>query len=212
MIRVFLVDDHPVVRAGVRFILERSDEVAVVGEASSGQEALEKLADTEADVVILDISLPDVDGIACARRLSEHRPDLRLLALSMHEEAEYAERFLAAGGAGYLPKSSIEVALLDAVRALARGEHYVPPELLYAIVKHQEKASAPGPEALTEREREVVRGIAEGLTYRQIAERLGIGEKTVATYRERAATKLGLTSRAALTRWAVAHGLLDPEA
>ena len=209
MIRVFLVDDHPVVRAGVRYILERSGEVQVVGEASSGEEALKKLADAKADVAVLDISLPDIDGIACARRLRKLRPELKLLALSMHEEAEYAERFLAAGGSGYLPKSSIEVALLDAVRALARGEHYVPPELLYAILQHREAAPTPGPEVLTERERAVIQGIAEGLSYRQIAKRLGISEKTVATYRERAATKLGLTSRAALTRWAVKHRLVE---
>jgi len=211
MIQVFLVDDHPVVRAGVRFILERSGEVAVVGEAISGEEALEKLAktETEADIAILDLSLPGIDGIACARRLKKLRPNLKLLALSMHEEAEYAERFLAAGGSGYLGKSSIEYKLMDAVKALARGEHYVPQDLLYAMIQHRQERPGPTPEVLTQRERSVVQGIAMGMTYKQIAAELELSEKTVATYRERAALKLGLGSRAALTRWALKVGLLE---
>ncbi len=211
MIRVFLVDDHPVVRAGVRFILERSQAIQVVGEASTGKEALEKIDAAAVDVVVLDISLPDIDGIACAEKLAKKHPSLKLLALSMHEEPEYAERFLAAGGAGYLGKSSIEYELVDAVKALARGEHFVPQSLLYAMIQNKQKNPLPEPELLTERERSVVRGIARGLTYKQIARELGISEKTVATYRERAAAKLGLASRAALTRWALKVGLLDGE-
>ena len=209
MIRVFLVDDHPVVRAGVRYVLERSEEVRVVGEAGCGKEALDNINPNEVDIVVLDISLPDVDGISCARQLSERHKGLKLLALSMHEEAEYAEGFLAAGGSGYLGKSSIEYELLDAVKALARGEHYVPQDLLYAMIQNQQKAPLPTPEALTDRELSVVRGIAMGKTYKQIARELDLSEKTVATYRERAATKLGLNSRAALTRWALKVGLVE---
>ncbi|BAW02502.1 LuxR family transcriptional regulator [Thermus thermophilus] len=205
MIRVFLVDDHPVVRAGIRFLLQ--GKVEVVGEAETGKEALERIPKANPDVAVLDIALPDMDGIRLAEALKEACPGVRLLALSMYAEPEYAERFLQAGGAGYLPKDAAEEELLDAVKAVARGEFYVPQGLLYRMIRSQTERR-PGPEVLTERELAVVRCLAQGCSYKEIGERMGISEKTVATYRERAAEKLGLRSRAELVRWALEHGLV----
>lgn len=206
MIRVFVVDDHPVVRAGVRYILEASGEAEVVGEASSAEEALERIPTANPEIVLIDITLPGMDGIQLAQHLAGQKA--RLLALSMHEEPEHVEAFLQAGGSGYVTKSGLERELLDAVRALARGEHYLPHRLLYALIRQEVQTKEPGPEVLTPRELEVVRAIAQGLTYREIAERMGISEKTVATHRERAAEKLGLKSRVDLARWATKHNLL----
>lgn len=206
MIRVFVVDDHPVVRAGVRYILEASGEVEVVGEASSAEEALERIPTANPEIVLIDITLPGMDGIQLAQHLAGQKA--RLLALSMHEEPEHVEAFLQAGGSGYVTKSGLERELLDAVRALARGEHYLPHRLLYALIRQEAQTKEPGPEVLTPRELEVVHAIAQGLTYREIAEKMGISEKTVATHRERAAEKLGLKSRVDLARWATKHNLL----
>lgn len=205
MIQVFLVDDHPVVRAGIRFLLQ--GKVEIVGEAETGQEALLKIPQARPQVVILDIALPDMDGIQVAERLKALYPEAQLLALSMYAEPEYAERFLQAGGSGYLPKDVIEQELEDAVLAVARGEHYLPQNLLYRMIQAQ-TVRKPGPEVLTERELMVVRYLAQGLSYKEIAEAMGISEKTVATYRERAAEKLGLRSRAELVRWAVEEKLV----
>ncbi|BCZ87392.1 DNA-binding response regulator [Thermus thermophilus] len=205
MIQVFLVDDHPVVRAGIRYLLQ--GKVEIVGEAETGQEALLKIPQARPQVVILDIALPDMDGIQVAERLKALYPEAQLLALSMYAEPEYAERFLQAGGSGYLPKDVIEQELEDAVLAVARGEHYLPQNLLYRMIQAQ-TVRKPGPEVLTERELMVVRYLAQGLSYKEIAEAMGISEKTVATYRERAAEKLGLRSRAELVRWAVEEKLV----
>jgi len=205
VIRVFLVDDHPVVRAGIRYLLQ--GKVEIVGEAETGQEALLKIPQSRPQVVILDIALPDMDGIQVAEKLKALYPEARLLALSMYAEPEYAERFLQAGGSGYLSKEAIEQELEDAVLAVARGEHYLPQSLLYRMIQAQ-TVRKPGPEVLTERELMVVRYLAQGLSYKEIAEAMGISEKTVATYRERAAEKLGLRSRAELVRWAVEEKLV----
>jgi two-component system response regulator NreC len=207
VIRVFVVDDHPVVRTGVRFILEASGEVEVVGEAGSAEEALAKVEAARPDLVLIDITLPGMSGVELARALKGKTP-ARLLALSMHEEPEYVEAFLEAGGSGYVTKSGLEKELLDAVRALARGEHYLPHRLLYDLIRQEARPEEAGPEVLTPRELEVVLAIAQGLTYREIAEKLGIAEKTVATYRERASEKLGLKSRVELARWAAKRELL----
>ncbi len=207
MIRVFLVDDHPVVRAGIRFLLEAKGPVQVVGEAESGEEALEKIPLLKPEVAVLDLSLPGMSGIETAKALKNRTPEVRLVALSMHEDPEYVQSFFEAGGQGYVPKSAVEAELVDAVLAVVRGEYYAPPRLLSRVAREMAKPQAHEAK-LTERELEVVRQIAEGKTYKEIAEHLGISEKTVATYRERAAEKLGLRTRAELVRWALERGLL----
>ena len=208
-VRVFLVEDHGIVRAGVRALLQAQDQLEVVGEAESGEEAFERVPRLAPDVVLLDLSLPGMNGVATAEALRRVAPGARLVALSMHEDPELVRGFLDAGGSGYVPKSALESQLLDAILAVARGEFYAPPRLLAEVAR---QAAGPDPyrhARLTARELEVVRQIARGNTYREIAEVLGISEKTVSTYRERAAAKLGVRSRAGLVRWVLERRLLD---
>ncbi len=208
-VRVFLVDDHAIVRAGIRMLLESQENITIVGEAESAEEALQKAAASQADIIITDLTLPAMSGIELTRALKESLPQTRFIALSMHEEPEYVQSFLEAGGSGYVPKSSVETGLLDAVAAVARGEYYAPAKLLAELAK---EIASPDPyrnEKLTGRERQVVGYIAQGLTYKEIAVELSISEKTVATYRERAAEKLGIKTRAELVRWALEHNMLD---
>jgi DNA-binding NarL/FixJ family response regulator len=208
-VRLFLVDHHAIVRAGVRALLAAHDLLEVVGEADSGEEALARVAAAAPDVVLLDLSLPGMSGIAAARALREALPGVRLVALSMHEDAEYVQGFLEAGGSGYVPKSSVETQLLDAILAVSRGEYYAPARLLEEVARETARTDPFRRVRLTRRETDVVRQIAQGNTYREIAEALAISEKTVATYRERASEKLGVRSRAELVRWALENDLLD---
>lgn len=211
-LRIFLVDDHAVVRSGLRALLESRDNILVVGEAADGETALELIPEVSPNIVLLDISMPGLNGIEVAKRIKTAMPSVRLIALSMHEDLEYVQGFLEAGGSGYVPKSSLEKQLLDAIYAVARGEYYAPGNLLAQLAKEM---SAPNPyrnAKLTERELAVVKQVAQGRTYKEIARVLDIGEKTVATYRERAAEKLGIKSRAELVRWALEHHLLETSA
>jgi len=208
-IRLFIVDDHAIVRAGVRMLLNAQDSLEVVGEAESAEEALQALPDVGADVVLLDLSLPGMNGIEAVRILRKRLPETRFIALSMHEDPEYVQGFLEAGGSGYVPKSSLEMQLVDAILAVSRGEYYAPARLLAELAREMATGDPYRNARLTQREHEVVRHIAHGSTYKEIAEALGISEKTVATYRERASEKLGVKTRAELVRWALEHNLLD---
>lgn len=207
MIRVVLVEDHVLVRSGIRHLLEARGSIQVVGEATTGQEALALLQAKEADVVVLDISLPDCTGIELCRTLRSHFPRLKLLALSMHEDLEYVRGFLQAGGQGYVSKAAVDQELLDAVLAVARGERYLNPSLAMRLAMEmvrEEKEEG----VLSPREEEVLRLLAQGLSHKEVAEQLGISEKTVATYRERGMEKLNLKSRSDLLRYAVKRGWL----
>lgn len=208
-IRLFIVDDHAIVRAGVRMLLNAQDALEVVGEAESAEEAMEALPGAGADVVLLDLSLPGLNGIEAVRALKRELPETRFIALSMHEDPEYVQGFLEAGGSGYVPKSSLEMQLVDAILAVSRGEYYAPARLLAELAREMASGDPYRNARLTQREHEVVRHIAHGSTYKEIAEALGISEKTVATYRERASEKLGVKTRAELVRWALEHNLLD---
>ncbi len=208
-IRLFLIDDHAIVRAGVRSLLTSSTNFEVVGEAESGTEALDKVPDANPDVVVVDLSLPGMSGIEIVKELKPKMPSTRFVALSMHEDPEYVHGFLEVGGSGYVPKSGLETQLVDAILAVSRGEYYAPAKLLSELARDLASADPYQNAKLTNRERQVVQGIAYGNTYKEIAEELGISEKTVATYRERASEKLGIRTRAGLVRWALEHDLLD---
>lgn len=208
-LRLFVVDDHAIVRAGVRMLLEAQDGFDVVGEADSGEAAIEKAPETEPDVVLLDLSLPGMNGIETCKALKQRMDGVRYVALSMHEDPEYVQGFLEAGGSGYVPKSAVETQLVDAIMAVMRGEYYAPPQLLAEVARAVGRPDPYKHVRLTRRELEVVRRIAQGSTYREIAEALSISEKTVATYRERAGEKLGVRNRAGLVRWALERHLID---
>jgi DNA-binding NarL/FixJ family response regulator len=205
MIRVVLVEDHLLVRSGLRHLLEARGPVRVVGEAGTCREALNLLERVQADVAILDVSLPDGTGIALCRQIRERFPGVRLLALSMHEDLEYVRGFLQAGGMGYVSKAAVDQELLDAVLAVARGERYLNPTLAMRLAMEMVREEALEA-SLSPREEEVLRLLAQGLSHKEVAERLGISEKTVATYRERGMEKLGLRSRSELLRYAARKG------
>ncbi|UCH27621.1 MAG: response regulator transcription factor [Trueperaceae bacterium] len=207
-ITLFLVDDHAVVRAGIRMLLNAKDNISVIGEAESGEEAIRTAPPLEPQIVLLDLSLPGMNGIETAKILKRLLPSSRFIALSMHEDPEYVQGFLESGGSGYVPKSALETQLIDAILAVSRGEYYAPAKLLAELAREMAGSDPYKNAKLTQREYEVVRQIAHGSTYKEIAEELGISEKTVATYRERASEKLGVKTRAELVRWALEHDVL----
>jgi DNA-binding NarL/FixJ family response regulator len=217
-IRVMLVDDHAIVRTGLKAVLGAAPEIDVVGEASGGLEAVALLADTQADVVVMDISMAEGDGIAATRAIvagGDGAP--RILVLTMHAEEAYLEPVLEAGASGYLVKSTADRELVEAVRAVARGEVYVQPSAARVLAqgarRREEHASDRARfERLTDRERAVMQLIAEGYTAPEIGEQLTISPKTVDTYKQRINDKLGLTHRADYVKLALKLGLLQSPA
>ena len=213
-IRVVLVDDHAIVRTGLKAVLGAASEIDVVGEAAGGNEAVRLLARIPADVVVMDISMADGDGIAATRAVTAAGGDApRVLVLTMHAEEAYLEAVLEAGASGYLVKSAADRELVDAVRAVARGEVWVQPAAASVLAQGARRREAQASdraryERLTERERAVMRLIAEGYTAPEIGEQLAISPKTVDTYKQRINDKLGLTNRAEYVKLALKLGLL----
>ena len=213
--RVVLVDDHAIVRTGLKAVLGAAPEIVVVGEASSGTEAAALLARTPADVVVMDISMAEGDGITATRAITKGNADApRVLVLTMHAEEAYLEAVLDAGASGYLMKSTADRELVQAVRTVARGEVFVQPSAARVLAKgarrREEHASERARfERLTERERAVMQLIAEGYTAPEIGEQLTISPKTVDTYKQRINDKLGLTHRADYVKLALRLGLLQ---
>jgi DNA-binding NarL/FixJ family response regulator len=213
-IRVLLADDHTLVRAGIRSLLEGLENVEVVGEAGDGQEAVRLAESLRPDVVLLDVGMPGLNGLDVAARLATQDASIRVLILSMHTSEEYVLRALRAGCAGYLLKGSAVAELAIAVRAVARGETYLSP----AVSKHvmddyvRRTGGATDPiDALTPRQREVLQLVAEGNTSKDIADRLGLSFKTVEAHRAQIMERLGLHDVAGLVRFAMRMGLVRPE-
>jgi two-component system, NarL family, invasion response regulator UvrY len=210
MIRVVLADDHAVVREGVRRVLEERNGCAVVAEAATVPELLAVLEQVPADVLILDIAMPGPGIIETLNRVKEIQPRARALVLTAYPEADYAVRVLRAGAAGYLTKDRSLEQLMDAVRRVYRGGIYVSPSLgetLAARLLGAEREPAHG--SLSDREFEVLKGLAEGEALKAIAARMEVSPKTVTTYRSRILQKLGLRGNADLVRYAMEHGLLE---
>ena len=217
-IRVLLVDDHAIVRTGLKAVLGAASDVDVVGEAAGGHEAVALLAKVDADVVVMDLSMADGDGISATRAITlDKRQRARVLVLTMHSEEAYLEVVLEAGASGYLVKSTADRELVDAVRAVARGEVWVQPHaariLAQGALRREARATDRARyERLTDRERAVMRLIAEGYTAPEIGEQLAISPKTVDTYKQRINDKLGLAHRADYVKLALTLGLLRPPA
>ncbi|MEP6732246.1 MAG: response regulator transcription factor [bacterium] len=213
-IRVVLVDDHAIVRTGLKAVLGAAPEIDVVGEAAGGHEAVALLERTEADVVVMDLSMADGDGISATRTITHDKQQrARVLVLTMHSEEAYLEAVLEAGASGYLVKSTADRELVDAVRAVARGDVWVQPAAARVLAqgarRREERATDQARyERLTDRERAVMRLIAEGYTAPEIGEQLAISPKTVDTYKQRVNDKLGLTHRADYVKLALKLGLL----
>jgi DNA-binding NarL/FixJ family response regulator len=213
IIRVILADDHVVVRSGLRTILGTAKDIMVVCDASDGQQAVDAVERFKPDVEVMDLSMGGLDGIAATREIVARELPTKVLILTMHSEEEYLLSALDAGASGYLVKSAAERELVDAVRALAHGEMYVQPRAARVLTGRM-KRSAPGAadEArlalLTEREREVLRLIAEGYSAPDIGQQLAISAKTVDTYKQRITDKIGVAGRPEYVRFALRVGLL----
>ena len=210
--RVLLADDHVVVRHGLRLVLEEDGAFEVVAEAGDGAEAVELTLRGDIDLAVLDVSMPRLTGIQAARRLAEHRPGVRTLILSMHDNEQFFFEALRAGASGYVLKAAAHEDLLRACHAAMRGEPFLYPKGVAALVREYLER---GPEAvaadpLTLRESEVLKLIAESLTTREISAVLHIAEKTVERHRSNILEKLGLRDRVALTRYAIRRGLVEP--
>ena len=213
-IRVLLADDHTLVRAGIRGLLQGLADVDVVGEAGDGQEALRLAESLRPDVVLLDVGMPGLNGLEVAGRIGALDASIRVVILSMHSSEEYVLRALRAGCAGYLLKASAVSELEVAVRAVTRGETYLSPAVSKRVVDDyvSRTGGAADPlDALTPRQREVLQLAAEGLSSKEIAQRLGLSFKTVEAHRAQLMQRLGLHDLAGLVRFAVRVGLVTPE-
>lgn len=212
MIRVLIADDHAIVRTGLRALIAAEPSLELVGEATGGYEAIELVGKARPDALLLDLSMPDLDGIAVTRKLKPQAPDLRILILTVHEDEALLREAIRAGAAGYILKRAAEAELISAIRIVMRGDLYVDPALLRSLLLEREKAVAPERrpiEALTPRETEVLKLIVQGYTNRQIAEELCISVRTMEGHRANLSEKLGLRSRVELVRYAREHGLIE---
>ncbi len=211
MIKVFIADDHPVVRRGIRQIVADTHDIVVVGEATTGAETLELVGDLiSCDLVLLDLSLPDRDGLDILKQLRREHPGLRVLVLTMHSEDQFAVRALKAGAAGYLTKDGAPAELIGAIRKIVAGGRHVNAQLAERLVVHLgPDAERPAHERLSDREYQVLRMIAAGKTTRQISAELALSIKTVSTYRSRLLDKMDMKSAAELAAYAVRHRLAD---
>ena len=208
-IRVLIVDDHAVLRAGLRTLLNLQPDMEVAGEAAEGLEALERVKRLEPDVVLMDITLPGMEGLEVTKKLKKTHPNVKVLILTMHEDRRYLYSALKAGASGYVVKRAADTELIDAIRAAHRGDVFLHPSMARIVAEDYVEQGATE-QGLSDREREVLRLIAEGCTYKEMAKLLTVSVKTIETYRESIKGKLGLNTRAELVRYALEKGLLRP--
>ncbi len=212
-LEILLVDDHRMFRAGIKALIEAEGRMRVVGEAGSGDEAVDRVRELKPDVVVMDLSMPGSNGLEATRRIAALGLDTKVLVLTVHAEEEYLVPVVEAGASGYLTKTSADTDLLEALRVVARGQVFMPPKattlLLQRYKERDDRDSDSGTlQALSAREREVLALTAEGFSSREIGEKLFISPKTVDTYRSRIMEKLGLSHRSELVRFALEVGLL----
>ena len=208
-IKILLADDHTIVRQGLKLILSSQPDLEVVGEAANGKEAVEQAQKLRPDIVLLDVAMPELNGIEATRRMMEENPRLRILVLSMHKEAVYVREILKAGARGYLLKDVIDTELLNAVRSVARGDGYISPAVSGALLSDYRQNITDPADLLTKREREVLQLIAEGKTNKEVATQLNLSVYTVDSHRAKVMEKLNLHSTGELVRFAIKHGLAD---
>jgi DNA-binding NarL/FixJ family response regulator len=210
MYRILIADDHPIVRRGLRQILEENKAVAGVDEAGTGQEALEKVKTGKFDVVMLDISMPGMNGLETMTELKKLKPALPVLILSIYPEEEYAVRALKGGASGYLTKKSAPDELITAIKKIVRGERYISPSLAEFLATHlTEDKDKPLHEGLSNREFQVMRMIASGKSLKEIAGEMSLSPKTISTFRTRILQKMEMKSNAELIQYALKNNLLE---
>lgn len=211
-IRVLIADDHAILRAGLRMLIDAQSDMTVVAEAEDGNEAIQVAQKTSPDIAILDVTMPERGGLHAIHAILKNNPDTRILLLTMHEELAYLRTALTAGASGYVLKKSVDADLLSAIRAVYRGRTYVDSELASELIQHalpdRARSGTKLTDVLSERELQVLKLVAEGFSSREIAQKIFVSVKTVETYRGRFAEKLGLSSRADIVRYALETGLL----
>jgi DNA-binding NarL/FixJ family response regulator len=208
--RILIADDHPIVRSGLRRVLDAQPDLRVVAEATDGAEAVEKALAEDVNLAILDVSMPRMTGIQAATELSRRKPEMRLLMLSMYDSEQYLFEALKAGASGYVLKSGADEDIVDACRATMRGESFLYPSAVNTLVRdYIDRRENEQPDILTPRELEVLKLIAEANTSKEIAEELVISVKTVERHRQNILDKLGLRDRVELTRYAIRRGLIQ---
>ena len=210
MTRIVIADDHVLVRRGLAELLREMDDFRVVGEASSGDELLRLVRDERVDVVVMDMSMPGPSGLDLVKSIKAEFPKLPILVLSAHPEDQYAVRVVRAGAMGYLTKESAEADLVEAVRRVASGKRYLTQNLAASLLDALDADPDEDPHAaLSDREYQVLRLIASGMTVGGIAEQLSLSVKTVSTYRSRLLQKMGMSNNSEITRYALENGLVD---
>ena len=212
MTRVLIADDHAIVRAGLRALLAEEAVFDLVGEAAGGVEAIELVEKNNPEVLILDLSMPDLDGISVTRKIKSQFPALKILILTLHEDEALLKEAIKAGAAGYILKRAAEAELISAIRTILRGDLYVDPSMVRVLLEesHSPQVNHKDPtESLTQRETEILRLIVEGYTNRQIGQELNISVRTVEGHRANISDKLDIHSRVELVRYARKNGLIE---
>jgi len=214
-IRILLVDDHPIVREGIKSALSKRKNISIVGEADTGEEAMVKARKLSPDVILMDINMPGMSGLETSRRLRKSVPDSKILALTMHENREYVLEMTQLGARGYVFKDSSPSELLRAIEAVHSGEFFFSPrasqQLLKSFLKGEPRTDSQASVDLSKREKDVLQLITEGFKTKEIARLLGVTDRTVETYRHRLMTKLSVHSIAALIKHAVTKGIVKIE-
>lgn len=208
-IKILLADDHTIVRQGLKLILSAHPDMTIAGEAANGREAVDLAQKLKPDVVLMDVAMPELGGIEATRQMLQANPHIRVLVLSMHKEAVYVREILKAGARGYILKDAIDTELLNAVRSVARGDGYISPAVSGALLSDFRQNVTDPADLLSNREREVLRLIAEGKTNKEIASCLNLSVYTVDSHRGKIMEKLNLHSTGELVRFAIKHGLAD---
>jgi two-component system, NarL family, response regulator NreC len=216
--RILLADDHAVLRSGLRLLIDNQPDLMVVGEAGNGADALEQAKELMPDVILLDLNMPGLDGLATLPKLREALPNSRVLILTMHDDVNYLQQALQSGASGYVLKQAVDTELLMAIRAVIRGEKPVHPAMTQKLIEAMTEPAAPAPLAvdnpwtsLSERERDVLRLVSLGYTNAEIADELYLSVKTVETYRARGMEKLHVETRAQLVKSALKYNILDED-
>ena len=209
--RILIADDHGIVRGGMKLLIDRQPDMEVIAEAEDGVDAFEQAVREKPDLCILDVSMPRMTGLQAARQIKAHLPNTQVLMLSMHDDQKYVFDALKAGASGYVLKREVDTALLDAIRAVSRGEAFLTNAVERSLIREWMSDDAEGPdEPLTNREQEVLKLIAEAHTNKEIAETLHLAEKTVESHRANILRKLGMRDRVELVRYAIKRGLTEP--
>ncbi|MGA7411240.1 MAG: response regulator transcription factor [Bryobacteraceae bacterium] len=207
--KILLADDHTIVRQGLKLILSSHGDLQVIGEAANGREVLELAEKLKPDVILMDVAMPELNGIEATRRLREVSPRTKVLVLSMHKEAVYVREILKAGARGYILKDAIDTELISAIQAVARGDGYISPAISGTLLSDYRQNITNPLDLLSSREREVLQLIAEGKTNKEVATRLNLSVYTVDSHRGKIMEKLNLHSTGELVRFAVKQGLVD---